>query len=29
MTSVNLPNNQNTNATRVAPSQTKILILAG
>ena len=29
MASVNLPNNQNTNGTRVAPSQGKILILAG
>lgn len=28
MTSVNLPNNQNTAGTRIAPSQTKILILA-
>jgi len=29
MTSVNLPNCQNTSGTRVAPSQTKFLILAG
>jgi len=28
MTSVNLPNSQNTSGTRVAPSQTKILILS-
>jgi hypothetical protein len=27
MTSVNLPNNQNTNGNRISPSQTKILVL--